>query len=315
MAETWTNPVEQAGWRLDRVVAGRETVGSRRRAREAVESGKVSLQGAVCTDLARVVPAGAALELSWNQPGTGRAQRAAVASVVEAGLGILYEDAWLIAVDKPPGLLTDAATQEQRRERDTVVHRLKKYLAPQGKRAFPAHRIDRDTSGAVLLAKDERTHAALRAQFHAHTPERVYLAILQGIPSTSTGTWSDWMAWDNALLIQRVASPGAPGSVLAEAHWSLRREIPGGMALVEVRLVSGRRNQIRLHAMLRGLPLVGERMYLPERFERRGPRMERHALHAWKLAFEHPARRERVALECAVPADLRRMIGPMGAPE
>jgi 23S rRNA pseudouridine1911/1915/1917 synthase len=274
-----------------------------------VESGKVSVDGTECRDPARTLAAGADLVIAWNRPGTGRAQRAAMASVAEAGLAILREDPWYIAVDKPPGLLTDAATREQRRERDTVVHRLRTYLAPQGKRPFPAHRIDRDTSGAVLLAKDERTHAALRAQFHAHLPTRVYLAVLQGVPATPAGTWEDWMAWDDALLIQRQVAPESRGAVLATASWTLVKELPAGLSLVEVRLGTGRRNQIRLHAMLRGMPLLGERMYLPERFERRGPRIERHALHAWKLGFTHPVDRSAVQLEAPVPADLRAVIG------
>src|SRR5688572_25065249 len=116
--ERWSIPEEQAGWRLDKVLAARPSVTSRSRAREVVESGKVTIDGRKCTDPAAKLAPGADVVLAWNLAGTGRAQRIARATVAEAGLGILHEDEWLIAVDKPPGLLTDAATNEQRRERD-----------------------------------------------------------------------------------------------------------------------------------------------------------------------------------------------------
>lgn len=313
--ETWSTTPSDAGSRLDRAVAARPSVGSRRRAREVVESGKVSVDGQPCADPGRPLPDGAVVTIAWSRAGTGRAHQAARATIAKAGLRILHEDAWLLVVDKPPGLLTDPATSAQRRSSDSVTDRLRRYLAREGRSPYPAHRIDRDTSGAVLFAKDERTHESLRAQFDAHTPERVYLAVLQGVPSPPSGRWTDWMAWDAKELIQKSTMPDAEGAVLAEADYRVTAKPGGGLSVVEVRLVTGRRNQIRLHAMLRGHPLVGEKQYVAPGHVRRGPRIARHALHAWRLAFEHPSTRERIAVESPVPADLQRVLRAGGGEE
>lgn len=306
--ETWTTPAEHAGWRLDKAVAARESVGARRRARGVVESGKVSVDGRACTDPGRPVASGEVVTIAWNRPGTGGKRRASGTATTVAGLRILYEDTALLVVDKPAGLLTDSASRKQERERETVKKRLEPYLRRQGKAPFPAHRIDRDTSGAVLFAKDEHAFEQLRVQFHARTPERVYVAVVEGVPEPSEGTWVDSMVWDRARRRQRPAEPGDEGAVLAEARYRVTAQLPRGRALLEVRLVSGRRNQIRLQAMLRGHPLVGERLYVPPGHPRRSAEIARHALHALRLAFVHPVGGARIAVESPLPADMRRLL-------
>lgn len=307
--ESWETPPEQAGWRLDKAVAARESVGARRRARTVVESGKVSVDGSECCDAGRLLAAGEVVSISWNRPGTSRPKSVGGTAAVVAGLRILHEDSAVIVVDKPPGLLTDSATRRQELDRDTVTKRLQPYLQRQGRTPRAAHRIDRDTSGAVLFAKDERSFERLRSQFHARTPERVYVAVLDGVPTPPEGLWSDWMAWDALKRRQRPASRDEPDAVLAEAYFRVTAELPRGRTVVEVRLVSGRRNQIRLHAMLRGHPLVGERLYLPQGWPRRAPEVARHALHAHRLAFDHPNTGERIRVESPLPADIRRLLG------
>lgn len=306
-------PPELIGARLDRLVATAARVGSRARAREVLASGKVWVNGAPATDGAAALPADATVEIRWNQPGTGRDQVRARAAITEVGLTVLYEDDHVLCVDKPPGLLTDAATAEQRRERDTVVHRLRRYLKAQGKQPFVGHRIDRDTSGVIAFAKDERSWERLRAQFHARTPERVYWAILQGVPRPESGTWVDDMVWDDALLAQRLAAPHEHGAVRASAHYAVQRVWAAGLSEVEVRLVTGRRNQIRLHAMLRGYPLLGERLYTGPDFQARGPRVTRHALHARRLGFTHPITGAPLRIESPLPADLVDVVARLGA--
>jgi 23S rRNA pseudouridine1911/1915/1917 synthase len=304
-------PADRAGVRLDKFLAELPGVASRRRAREALESGKVTIDGLPVSDAAQALAAGSVVEVEWNRPGTGRLVVEARKAISAVNLGIAYEDDDIVCVDKPAGLLTDAATREQRRERDTVVHRLRTYLRPQGVTPFVGHRIDRDTSGLVAFAKHERAWERLRAQFHARTPERVYLAILQGIPVPSEGTWTDDMVWDERELIQRLAKRGERGLVRASARYRVIRTFASGLAQVEVQLVSGRRNQIRLHAMLRGYPLVGERLYLAPGHQRRGPDLARHALHAWRLAFDQPMTGARIALESPLPPDLAGLIAAL----
>ena len=307
---------DQAGSRLDRLITSLERVGSRSRARELVASGKVTVDGKKVggSDGGNALAAGSVVEIAWNRPGTGRDQVRARFSIEEANLKILYEDDHILCVDKPSGLLTDAATEEQRRERDTVVHRLRRYLKPQGVTPFVGHRIDRDTSGVIAFAKHERAWERLRAQFHARTPERVYWAVLQGIPQPRSGLWVDDMVWDDQILAQRPARPGEHGAVLASANYAVEQVFSGGLSQVEVRLVTGRRNQIRLHAMLRGFPLVGERLYTGHDFRAIGPRVERHALHARRLGFEHPITGDRVLVESPLPPDMLDLISKLGPP-
>ncbi len=315
--ERITVPPDQAGSRLDRLLTAIERVGSRSRARELLASGKVTVDGkkASGSDGGNALAAGQVVEIAWNKPGTGRDQVRARVSIEEANLAILYEDEHILCVDKPPGLLTDAATEEQRRERDTVVARLKRYLKPQGAQPLVGHRIDRDTSGVIAFAKHERAHERLRAQFHARTPERVYWAILQGVPQPRTGTWVDDMVWDDQLLAQRPAThPDEHGVVRASAHYEVQQVWAAGLSQVEVRLVTGRRNQIRLHAMLRRFPLLGERLYTGENHRAIGPRAERHALHARRLGFEHPITGDRVLVESPLPPDLLDLVRQLGRP-
>ena len=161
----------------------------------------------------------------------------------------------------------------------------------------------------MLFAKDDATFHALRGQFHARTPERVYIAIVDGRPNPDEGTWSDWMAWDTKKLVQLAAEPETPGAVLAEAHYRVTARLRGRRTAVEVRLVSGRRNQIRLHAMLRGHPLVGDQKYASPDASRQRRGASRLALHALRLAFDHPRSGERVVVESPVPADMSRLLG------
>ena len=128
--------------RLDKVLAARPDVGSRRRAREAVETGKVTVDGEICREAGLPVEAGQTVEVHWNRPGTGKAVQKAKQELRDAGLSIVYEDEHLVAVDKPAGLLTDTASQEQHRTRDSAYKRLRAWLRTKGDRPRTVHRID-----------------------------------------------------------------------------------------------------------------------------------------------------------------------------
>lgn len=300
--------VEVAGERLDQVLAALPRVGSRARAKRALEGGKVTVDGA-SVDLGaagRRLPTGAVVEVDWDRPGSSLARVRGKRKVAAAGIRILHEDPDLVAVDKPVGLLTDTATAQQQRERDSLRKRLTPWLRAAGGRAFIVHRIDRDTSGVVLLARNEEVAERLRAQFRARTPERVYLAVVEGVPSRSEGTWEDPMVWDAPKRIQRRCAPDDPDAFVARAHYRVV-EAFSGAALVEVRLETGRRNQIRLQAQLRGHPLIGERLYRsPDQPARVS--FPRQALHARKLAVVHPKTGTRVEVEAPLPSDMARLL-------
>ena len=302
----------EAGLRLDRVVAALPGVGSRRRAREAVVSGKVDVDGVTAgvEDAGRALPAGARVTLAWDRPGTSNALARAREGL--GGLAILHEDRSLLAVDKPAGLLTEAASRRQSQERDTLVKRLRAYLRVQGDRLHVVHRIDRDTSGVVLVARTEAAALRLGAEFRTHRPERVYLAVVHGVLDPPEGDWADWMAWDPGRLLQVPSAPGRRGAVLAEASYRTVRAFGGRASEVEVRLHTGRRNQIRLHLEIRGHPLLGEMLYLPDGWEDPGLYAPRQALHARRLAVRHPDDGRITAFEAPVPPDMAALLEGLG---
>jgi 23S rRNA pseudouridine1911/1915/1917 synthase len=302
---------EQGGARLDRLVVDLPEVGSRRRARQAIETGKVSVDGRVCgpDDVGLKVPEGATVAIAWDRPGTGRAKHQARKGLDEAGLKVLFEDEWLVAVNKPTGLLTDTANRYQSMHRDSMRVRLQRYLRVQGDAVFVVHRIDRDTSGVVLAARTERASRELRRQFRNRRPERCYLAVVHGRPDPAQGDWTDWMAWDPAKRIQRKTPPETEGAVEATTRVRTLAHYGRFASLLELRLVSGRRNQIRLQAALRGHPLLGEKLYLPEDWHPPSKTLiQRQALHALALEVDHPQHRKPVRFEAPPPNDFRQLL-------
>lgn len=300
----------QAEPRLDRWLASWKSVGSRKRASSLVMSGKVDIDGVAVGPDAGGMPVakGAVVELHWNRPGTSKPVTAARSAMRSAGLSVLYEDARVVVVDKPPGLLTDTATRHQARNRDSVRARLATWLHAMDQHPTVVHRIDRDTSGIVVVARDEEAGEKLRKAFSTHVPKRTYLAWVHGIPDQPQGTWEDVVLWDPKVNIQKLSAPGVPGSATARGHWRIDQAFPRSqVARLEVQLDTGRRNQIRLQAALRGHPLVGETQYLPDGYKPRPPRMPRQALHARRIVFPHPDDGRPITVEAPLSDDLQRL--------
>jgi 23S rRNA pseudouridine1911/1915/1917 synthase len=233
-----------------------------------------------------------------------------------ADLDIVFEDGSLIVVNKPAGLLS--VPLERKRGADSAFDRVEAYLRPFGKRRpLVVHRIDQDTSGLVVFAKHQRAQAALKDQFRRREPVRVYLAVVYGQPTPSSGTWRDRLVWDEKALIQKSTHPKDPCGTDAVSEYRVR-EAYRGASLIEVRLVTGRRNQIRLQARLRGHQLVGEKRYTFGPDALRTIQFERHALHAWRLAFDHPLDGRQLQFEAPLPRDfaalLERLRRPSAAP-
>jgi 23S rRNA pseudouridine1911/1915/1917 synthase len=301
----WTITAAEAGGRVDAWLAGREEVGSRTRAREWVERGKVFLNGLEVTfDRAgRRLAAGDELVLWIDRPGSSARQSRDVVAR-RASLRIVFEDHALVVLDKPAGILVEPLPGD--RPEVTLQDLLADRLRPSGgAQALVVHRIDRDTTGLVLFAKDPGSQAALKRQFERRTARRVYLAVTTGRFREREGTWVDQLVWDKARLVQRRARPDDDRAVVKEARASYRvLEQFADTALLEVQLQTGKRNQIRVQAALRHHPLVGEHIYAKD-----GPApFARQALHAVHLAFRHPATGKEVEFDAPVPADMRRLI-------
>jgi 23S rRNA pseudouridine1911/1915/1917 synthase len=170
---------------------------------------------------------------------------------------------------------------------------------------FVVHRIDRDTSGIVVFAKSREARARLKDQFARREPDRVYLAVVHGTPSRDDGTWRDHLAWDDDERHQRVVSPRLRGAMEALTHYRVVDRFERA-SLLEVRLETGKRNQIRVQAAAHGHPLVGERQYANP--SEAGTTFARQALHAWRLSVRHPIDGRALRFEAPLPGDLARLM-------
>jgi 23S rRNA pseudouridine1911/1915/1917 synthase len=301
----WTIAAPDAGVRLDKFLAGGERLGSRSRAAAALERGHVFLNGreASLADAARLLTPGDVVRIWRDRPGSARVLHTARRS---GPLDILYEDASLLVLNKPPGLLS--VPLERKAQASSVYDQLETYFRSHGKRKpFVVHRIDRDTSGLVLFAKDARAQAALKAQFKSRQPHREYRAVVYGCPDPASGTWRDYLVWDSKALMQKAASARHAGAMEAISEYRVIETFERASVL-DVRLQTGKRNQIRIQAALHGHPLVGERRYVGEGAP---PPIDfaRQALHAYQLGFRHPVDGREMRFEAPLPADLLELLG------
>jgi 23S rRNA pseudouridine1911/1915/1917 synthase len=273
---------------------------SRRKAREVIEKGQVSVDGASVREAGREVPEGAGVAFDPNRKALPRAR---------CTLGVLHEDEHVLVVDKPAGLLTVPSAPGVHDE-DTALRRVQDYalrLKPRGGYAERVHRLDRDTSGAIAFALTREARGGLIRTFRDHRIERLYLAIVEGEPPAERGTVEAPLreAWVSGR--RGVAKPGE-ASREARTHWRVRERLPGA-ALLEVELETGRQHQIRIHLAHVGLPILGDPVY--GRAAHGRPLARRPMLHAFRLAFGHPITGQRVAAESPVPEDFQKALAAL----
>ena len=303
----WTVAAKEVGTRLDKYLAAPDRAGSRARAATALERGKVFVNDREMTmaDAPARVAAGDVVRFWEDRPGTAK-KRSSLGA--DRDLPVVYEDDALIVLNKPAGLLAVPLPLQRRNDARSVFEDLKIYLSRRGRRRpFVVHRIDRDTSGLVLFAKTEPAQLMLKEQFKRHEPERIYQAVVYGHPSPATGTWHDHLVWDLKALIQKETSPRDPRGKEAISHYRVIEPLAGA-ALIEVALVTGKRNQIRIQARLRGHTLVGEVRYIYGPDELRPITFPRQALHARRLTFRHPADDRDMAFDLPLPDDMSELV-------
>lgn len=308
-----------AGSRLDAWLAARPEIGSRGRARDALERGKVFVNGeeVVFSDAGRRLAEGDEIGFWPDRPGSARPRTREIVAARDA-LRIVHEDQAILVVDKRPGWLVEPLPGEAGGEvtlRDLLDDHLR---AAARVRPYVVHRIDRDTSGLVLFALTPKARDDLKAQFERRTPARVYLAVVHGRVVPLAGTWRDRLVWDKERLVQKRAHVHEERARDAIASYRVVEQFEDA-ALLEVSLVTGKRNQIRVQAGSRGYPLVGERLYTygsglhgaAEARVRGGAKaaeFPRQALHAARLRFRHPVTARPVEFAAPVPADMARLI-------
>lgn len=307
MPATWTVGADETGLRLDKFLAAPGRLGSRSRAVDALEKGKIFLNEREIgvADGARRLASGDAIRLWMDRPGSSR--RVSQRPPRSGELPILFEDESLVVINKPPGLLT--VPLPRREEAASVESMLAEHFRSKSKRRpYVVHRIDRDTSGLVVFATNARAQLALKDQFRRHEATRIYLAVVYGVPSPSRGVWRDHLVWDQDDLIQKATHARDPRGSEAVCEYEVVEAFKGASVL-HVQLVTGRRNQIRLQARLRGHTLVGEQRYVfgPEAL--RPLEFSRQALHAWRLGFVHPTSGKSMRFEASPPEDIDELVG------
>ena len=280
---------EQAGERLD-VVLG-EALGSRARAQRLIDAGRVTVDGAVRPKRHRV-RAGEAIEAACDEPPPSEP------AAEEVAFSVAYEDDLLLVVDKPAGVVVHPAPGH-------ATGTLAQALGLAG-RAGIVHRLDRDTSGLLVVAKTDAAHRALQRAIQRRQVMREYLALVEGRPPSRSGTIDAPIGRDRRVRTRHSIDTGTPRA--AVTHFTVERALPEH-TLLRVRLETGRTHQIRVHLQAIGHPVAGD----PEYGGRAGELgLRRQFLHAARLAFDHTRTGERVDVQSPLPGDLRAALSRAG---
>jgi 23S rRNA pseudouridine1911/1915/1917 synthase len=297
-----------AGQRLDRFVTARLPHLSRARVQALIDEGRVRLAGATAR-AALKLRAGQSLDVDEPQPEPAVPQPEAIP------LRVVHEDAQLLVLDKPAGLVVHpGAGARSGTLVNALLHHVRDLSGVGGVlRPGIVHRLDRGTSGLLVVAKDDATHRALSRQFAERDVEKEYLALVLGVPAPRVGDITAPIGRD-PVHRQRM-STRAPRGREARSRYAVAETFDGA-ALLRVRIHTGRTHQIRVHLASLGHPVAGDATYGGGRKPacRVSAAREallslgRPALHAARLAFTHPASGQRLAFESPLPEDLARVI-------
>lgn len=302
---------DHAGWRLDRALADAVPTLSRERLKALIRSGAVEAGGKPLRDPAVKVRGEEALRVAVPEP------EPAHNAPQDIPLTIAFEDEHLLVVDKPAGLVVHpAAGNLDGTLVNALLHHCGGSLSGIGGVARPGivHRIDKDTSGLLVVAKTDVAHEGLARQFAAHSVDRRYLAIVSGVPKANQGTIDAPLA-RSATNRKKIAIVEGKRGKRAVTHWR-RLDVLCDAALVECRLETGRTHQVRVHMASIGHPLLGDPVYgrsgkthgkiLKEQ------QFHRQALHAAELGFTHPGTRHRLSFCSPMPRDMQELFNALG---
>jgi 23S rRNA pseudouridine1911/1915/1917 synthase len=300
-----------AGWRLDRALAAAVPTLSRERLKALIRSGAVEAQGSAVRDPALKVKGGEAFRLAVPEatPAHNEPQ--------DIPLTILFEDEHLLVIDKPAGLVVHpAAGNLDGTLVNALLHHCAGRLSGIGGVARPGivHRIDKDTSGLLVVAKTDVAHEGLAKQFAAHSIDRRYLAVVNGVPRASGGTIDAPLA-RSATNRKKIAIVEGKRGKRAVTHWK-RLQVLKDAALVECRLETGRTHQVRVHMASIGHPLLGDPVY-GRSGKTHGKLLkelgfDRQALHAAELGFTHPVTKNRLSFSSPMPPDMQELTSALG---
>lgn len=298
-------------WRLDRALAAAVPTLSRERLKALIGAGAViGPQGAPVRDPAVKAVPGGTYEVSVPEP------KPAHNEAQDIALEIVFEDDHLLVVDKPAGMVVHpAAGNPDGTLVNALLHHCAGRLSGIGGVARPGivHRIDKDTSGLLVVAKTDVAHEGLAAQFAKHSIDRRYLAIVAGRPMPPSGSVDAPLA-RSAANRKKIAIVADGRGKRAVTHYRIIAPLKAA-AMVECRLETGRTHQVRVHMASIGHPLLGDPVYGRVRPEHREvlKRLDFHrqALHAAALGFIHPVSKENLFFQSALPCDIQELFGAL----
>jgi 23S rRNA pseudouridine1911/1915/1917 synthase len=295
-------PTEMTGLRLDQALARLLPAYSRSRLQQWVRTARVLVDGAACAPKDKVW-GGERIEVRTEPDG------AREDAPQDIPLEIVYEDAQLLVINKPPGLVVHPGSGNPR---GTLLNALLHHAPALAAlpRAGIVHRLDKDTSGLLVVAKTLEAHASLVRQLQARSVRREYLAVVAGVPAPHGKVDAPIGRHPVARTKMAVVARGKP----ALTHFRVRRG-GGSWALVQCRLETGRTHQIRVHMRSIGHPLLGDPVYGNGKLSRTLPApargFARQALHAARLELAHPASGERIAFHAPLPRDLAQLLATL----
>jgi 23S rRNA pseudouridine1911/1915/1917 synthase len=293
--------VEETGERLDRYLAEELPDLSRSRIQQLIEQGKVQLNDQVCTSKKINVKVGdrICLEIPEVQPLELLPQ--------DIPLDILYEDDQLLILNKPAGLVVHPAPGHPD---GTLVNAVLAHcpnLPGIGgiQRPGIVHRLDKDTTGAIAIAKTDIAYQQLQAQLQAKTARREYLGVVYGVPKTASGTVDLPVGRHPQDRKKMAIVPVEQGGRTAITHWQIQERL-GNYTLIHFQLETGRTHQIRVHSAKMGHPIVGDPVYGSGRSV--GVNLPGQALHAWRLKLQHPLSGDEIAVTAPPPQTLITLL-------
>lgn len=293
--------VEEDGTRLDRYLAQELTELSRSRIQQLIEDGNLLLNGEVCTSKKINVSEGD--RISLKVPEAEPLQLAAE----NIPLDILYEDDQLLILNKPAGLVVHPAPGHPD---GTLVNALLAHccnLPGIGgvQRPGIVHRLDKDTTGAIAIAKTDLAYQHLQAQLKAKTARREYLGIVYGSPKTESGTIDFPIARHPSDRKKMAVVPIEQGGRTAVTHWQIQERL-GNYTLILFQLETGRTHQIRVHAAKINHPIVGDPIYSSGRSL--GVNLPGQALHAYRLQLQHPVSGSQIEVTAPLPQTFTTLL-------
>lgn len=299
---TYVADASLAGLRLDLALARLVPQHSRSRLQGWVRDGRVRIDGESCADVRRKLCGGERVDI---QPRPDEEECAGQAEAIP--LQVVFEDAHLLVIDKPPGLVVHPGSGNWS---GTLLNALLHHVPAAAvlPRAGIVHRLDKDTSGLMVVAKTLEAQTDLVRQLQARTVSREYLALVYG-NLVRDGCVDAPIGRDPRHRTRMAVVEGGKPAV---THYRVRQRF-SGCTLVECRLETGRTHQIRVHMAHLGHPLVGDTVYAAARLRAQAPQFHRQALHAWRLCLVHPALGETLCWESSLPADLAALLNELAS--